>query len=49
MPVALGNRTKVSEAQGVVKMVAAEVRRRIWERKTLPPRYLGGYGDGDGS
>src|SRR6266581_4182511 len=28
-------------------MVAAEVKRRILARKTLPPRYLGGYGSCD--
>jgi len=30
-------------------MVAAEIRRRISAQKTLPPRYLGGYGSGDDS
>src|SRR6266568_9639854 len=27
-----------------LRMVAADIRRRILARKTLPPRYLGGYG-----
>ena len=30
-------------------MVAADVRRRILARKTLPPRYLGGYASYDDS
>src|SRR5258707_989600 len=31
------------------RMVAADGRRRILARKTLPPRYLGGYGSCDDS
>src|SRR5207245_9557113 len=31
------------------RMVAVEVRRRMLARRTLPPRYLGGYGSREGS
>ena len=31
------------------RMVAADARRRISARKTIPPRYLGGYGSCDDS